>query len=252
MAARNCQRSRRGRRKRKRRMRRILVGIFAFIGGMVVLIVVIALGLGGLAWSRKGVVPAQTILELDLTRRLHEQVSNDPVSGLLLAKAPTVRDVVEALSRAATDNRVVALIAHIGSSGLGLAQIQEIRDAVLAFRDKGKRAVAHAATFGEFDPGNGAYYLATAFDTIYLQPSGDVGLTGLIAETPFLRGTLDKLDLVPRLDHRQEYKNFMNTLTERQYTAPHREATQRVMESQFAQIVQGIATARGLHRSEEH
>src|SRR5262244_456784 len=247
MAARNCQRSRRGRGKRKRRMRRILVGIFAFIGGMVVLIVVIALGLGALAWSRKGVVPAKTILEVDLTRRLHEQPPNDPVSDLLLAKAPIVRDVVEALHRAATDNRVVALMARVGSSGLGLAQIQEIRDAVLAFRDKGKRAVAYATTFGEFNPGNGAYYLATAFDTIYLQPSGDVGLTGLIAETPFVRGTLDKLDLVPRLDHRQEYKNFMNTLTERHYTAPHREATQRVLESQFAQIVQGIATARGLY-----
>ncbi len=228
-------------------MRRILIGGLAFIGGMVVLMVVIALGLGGLAWSRKGVVPAKTILEVDLTRRLHEQPPNDPVSGLLLAKAPTVRDVVEALHRAATDHRVVALIARGGSSGLGLAQIQEVRDAILAFRDKGKRAVAYAATFGEFDPGNGAYYLATAFDTIYLQPSGDVGLTGLMAETPFLRGTLDKLDLVPRLDHRQEYKNFMNTLTERHYTAPHREATQRVLESQFAQIVQGIATARGLY-----
>src|SRR5712691_4664782 len=228
-------------------MRRILVGGLAFIGGMVVLIVVIALGLGGLAWSRKGVVPAKTILEVDLARRLHEQPPNDPVSGLLLAKAPSVRDVVEALHRAATDNRVVALIARVGSSGLGLAQIQEIRDAILAFRDKGKRAVAYATTFGEFAPGNGAYYLATAFDTICLQPSGDVGLTGLMAETPFLRGTLDKLDLVPRLDHRQEYKNFMNTLTERHYTAPHREATQRVLESQFAQIVQGIATARGLY-----
>src|SRR5215475_9330777 len=115
-------------------MRRILVGIFAFIGGMVVLMVVIALGLGVLAWSRKGVVPAKTILEVDLTRRLHEQPPNDPVSGLLLAKAPVVRYVVEALHRAATDNRVVALIARVGSSGVGLAQIQEIRDAVLDLR----------------------------------------------------------------------------------------------------------------------
>jgi len=228
-------------------MRRMLVGGLACIGGMVVLLIVIVLVLGGMAWSRKGVVPAQTILELDLTRRLHEQPPNDPVSALLLARAPTVRDVVEALHRAATDDRVVALIARIGASGLGLAQIQEVRDAVLAFRDKGKRAVAYAATFGEFDPGNGAYYLATAFDTIYLQPSGDVGLVGLMAEAPFLRGTLDKLALVPRLAQRQEYKTFMNTLTERQYTAAHREATQRVLESQFAQIVQGIATARGLY-----
>ena len=228
-------------------MKRILVGGLAFIGALVVLLIIIVLGLGGLAWTHKGTVPAQTILEVDLTRGLQEQALEDPVTSFLLARHPTVRDVVEALQRAATDDRVVALIARIGSARMGLAQLQEVRDAVLAFREKGKRAVAYAATFGEFDAGNGAYYLATAFDTIYLQPSGDVGLTGLVAETPFVRDMLDKLDLVPRLDHRSEYKNFMNTITERHYTAPHREATQRVMESQFAQIVQGIATARGLY-----
>ena len=228
-------------------MKRILVGGLACIGGLVVLVLVIVLVLGGLVWTRKGTVPAKTILEVDLTRGLQEQASDNPVTGLLLARPPTVRDVVEALQRAATDDRVLALIARVGTAGMGLAQLQEVRDAILAFRDKGKRAVAYAATFGEFDTGNGAYYLATAFDTIYLQPSGDVGLTGLMAETPFVRGTLDKLDVVPRLDHRYEYKNFMNTFTERHYTAPHREATQRVLESQFAQIVQGIATARGLH-----
>ena len=228
-------------------MKRILVGGLAFIGALVVLLIIIVLGLGGLAWTHKGTVPAQTILEVDLTRGLQEQALEDPVTSFLLARHPTVRDVVEALQRAATDDRVVALIARIGSARMGLAQLQEVRDAVLAFREKGKRAVAYAATFGEFDAGNGAYYLATAFDTIYLQPSGDVGLTGLVAETPFVRDMLDKLDLVPRLDHRSEYKNFMNTITERHYTAPHREATQRVMESQFAQIVQGVATARGLY-----
>ena len=231
-------------------MKRILVGGLACIGGIVVLLVVVlGLVLGGLVWPHKGTVPAKTILEVDLTRGLDEQTPDNPVTGLVLAKSPTVRDVVEALQRASTDDRVVSLITRVGSAQTGLAQIQEVRDAILAFRDKGKRAVAFATTFGEFAAGNGAYYLATAFDTIYLQPSGDVGLTGLMAETPFVRGTFDKLDLVPRLDHRQEYKNFMNTFTERHYTAPHREATQRVIdrgpflgpEALKAQLVDALA-----------
>jgi protease-4 len=73
-----------------------------------------------------------------------------------------------------------------------------------------------------------------------------VGLTGLSAETPFLRGTLEKLGLTPRLDHRKEYKAAMNLLTERQYTDAHEEAAFRVIESQFGQIVRGIAEARQL------
>ena len=105
------------------------------------------------------------------------------------------------------DERVVGLVAKIGASPMGLALIQEIRDAVAAFANNGKFAVAYAETFGEVGPGNGAYYLATAFNEIYLQPSGDVGLTGLMYECPFVRGTLDKLHVEPRIDHRKEFKN---------------------------------------------
>jgi hypothetical protein len=108
-------------------------------------------------------------------------------------KAQTLRDVVDAIDRGASDDRVVGMIAKIGAAPMGMAQTQEIRDAVQRFRAHKKFAVAYAETFGEFGPGNGAYYLATAFDHIYLQPSGDVGLTGIIMESPFIKGTLSKL-----------------------------------------------------------
>ena len=81
-------------------MKRILVGGLACIGGLVVLLVVIlGLGLGGLLWTHKGTVPAKTILEVDLIHGLDEQTPDNPVTGLVLAKSPTVRDVVEALQR---------------------------------------------------------------------------------------------------------------------------------------------------------
>ena len=102
------------------------------------------------------------------------------------------------------------------------------------------------SAFGESGPGNGAYYLATAFDEIYVQPSGDVGLTGLMAETPFLRGTLDKLGIVPRFSARGKYKTAVNMFTERRFTEAHREAASQLVASQFGQIVRGIAEARKL------
>ena len=191
-------------------------------------------------------VPEKTIVEINFEQEFVEYQTDNSVTGVFSPQASTIRDVVDAMETAANDTRVVALVARIGRNALGLAQLQEIRDAVLAFRQSGKPAIVHAEAFGEFGPGTGAYYLATAFGEIYLQPSGDVGLTGLIYETPFVRGTLDKIGVVPRMDHRREYKSAMNTFTEQKFTAPHRESIQKVMESQFEQIVKGIATARGL------
>jgi protease IV len=213
------------------------LGLLTLLGTLVLLLV---------ALIARETVPRQTILELDLERDLVEWLPQDPVAHALHGRKPAVRDVVDALHRGAEDDRVLALVARVGSGALGFGQVEEIRDAVTAFRASGKPAVLFSETFGEVGPGNGGYYLATAFDEVYLQPSGDLGLTGLIAETPFLRGTLENLDVEPRLDQRHEYKSAMNTFTEEQYTEPHREATEEVLQTVYGSIVRAIAAARQL------
>jgi len=226
--------------------RKLIVGLLAVIGGLAVLaFLIVVVSLAVVMPVRKS-IPGKVILEMDFEKPLVEYVSDEPLARALMREVTTVRDVVEALERASADKRVVGLVARVGSARMGLAVIQEIRDAVVRFADSGKFTVAYSETFGEFGPGNGAYYLATAFDEIYLQPSGDLNLTGLMYETPFLRGTLDKLKVEPRMDHRSEYKNALNILTERKYNQPHREAIEALMNSQFGQIVSGITRARGL------
>ena len=84
-------------------------------------------------------------------------------------------------------------------------------------------AVCWAETFGELAPGNVGYYLATAFDEIWLQPSGDVGLTGFTAEAFFLRGALDKLGVESQMGQRHEYKTAADTFLRSRMT----EATPR-------------------------
>jgi protease-4 len=217
------------------------VRLLATVGALVLLAAIVGVVCVFIA---KRSIPSKVILEVDLEKRLVEYVPDDPVARIVSGRTPTMLDLIEALQRAATDNRVVGLIARVGEAGLPLADVQEIRDAVIAFRHTGKPAIAYAETFGEGGKANGSYYLATAFDKIYLQPSGDVGLAGLMAETPFLRGTLDKLGFVPRLDHRSEYKNAMNELTETKYTPAHKEATEKIVDSTFGQLVAGIAEAR--------
>jgi protease-4 len=194
----------------------------------------------------KGSVPSKTILEVNLESELIEDAPDSAIARYMLSDRPRVRDIVDALDRGAKDDRVVGLVANISAVPMGMAEAQEIRDAVFRFRARKKFAVAYAETFGEFGPGNGAYYMATAFDQIYLQPSGDVGLTGLMIETQFLKGTLDKLGVKFHGDHRYEYKNAFNIYTETKYTDAHKEANTKVMNSWFGQMKSGICDARHL------
>ena len=212
-----------------------ILGALFLIGLVIVTVTVI---------GKKGRVPSRTILEANFDQTLLEDKPATPTAELMLNDKQTLRDVVDAIDRGATDDRVVGLLAKIGAAPMGMAQTQELRDAVLRFRAHKKFAVAYAETFGEFGPGNGAYYLATAFDHIYLQPSGDVGLTGIILESSFIKGTLSKLGMSFHGDHRYEYKNALNFYTETKYTGPHKEAMTAVMNSWFNQMKDGICQAR--------
>jgi protease-4 len=183
---------------------------------------------------------APLILELDLTEGIAEEPPADPVSAVLTMRRTRLADVLDGLRRARTDDRVRALVVKVGGRGIGIARVQELRTAVQEFARAGKLTVAWAETFGDFSPGNVPYYLATAFDRIYLQPSGDVGLTGISMENWFYRGTLDKLGLDFQVGKRHEYKSAAERLTEHGFTGPAREAMERLAASIVEQITEAI------------
>jgi protease IV len=231
-------------------MRRFIVGLFASIGFFTVLAVAAAMLL--VTGLRPSVtpLPGNIVLTADLTRDLPEGASEEPILRLLVGNKPTLREFLDAIEAAGNDSRVKVLLARVGDDEMGLAKIQEVRDAIVAFRGKGKLALAFADSFGEFGPGTRPYYLATAFDEIWLQPLGNVGLTGLYADSPFLKGTLDLLGIVPQFDHREEYKTAMNLLTETKMTPAHREEVNALLTSVAGQIAHGIAQSRKLTETE--
>src|SRR5580658_8315821 len=189
---------------------------------------------------------APLILELDLTDGLTETRPADPVSAVMARHRLVLSDVLDGLRRARDDDRVQVLVVRLGGRGIGMAAVQELRRAVMQLSEAGKRTVAWAESFGEFSAGNVQYYLATAFDTIYLQPSGDLGLTGIAVERVFLRGALDKLGAQFEVAQRYEYKSAAEQVTERGFSGPAREETERLTESVTEQIAQAIAERRQL------
>ncbi len=188
---------------------------------------------------------APLILELDLTEGLAEGPVTDPLSMITARRRGRLLDVIEGLRRARHDDRVRALVAKVGGGRIGLARMQEIREAVADFRQSGKLAVAWAESFGEFTHGNLPYYLATAFDRIYLQPSGSLGLTGVAVEQLFLHDALAKIGVDFQSAKRYEYKTAADNLTERGFTGPAREAAERLAASVAEQLTAAIAERRG-------
>jgi protease IV len=189
---------------------------------------------------------APLILELDLTEGISEEPPSDPLTALTTMRRPRLADVLDGLRRARSDDRVKALVVKVGGRPIGLAQVQELHAAIREFAGSGKLTVAWAETFGDFSPGNVPYYLATAFDRIYLQPSGDLGLTGISVQNWFYRGALDKLGVEFQVGARGEYKSAAERLTEHGFSGPAREALQRLAASIVEQLTGAIAQRLGI------
>lgn len=185
------------------------------------------------------------LLELDLTEVPVVPDANDPLDRLVNRSRHQLRPILRALHDAAADSRVRGLIAKVGGD-LPWALMQELRLGVRAFTASGKPALAWAQSFGEGSSSMTAYVLATAFDTVWLQPGGDLGLLGVGVETTFVRGALDRLGVEPQIEQRHEFKNAADQIMRTEFTAAHRVALDRLAESIFDDAVAMIADGRGL------
>jgi len=194
-------------------------------------------------------LPNQMVLMLDLDAGLVEAQPEGPFAKLG-NNGYTLQQVVQTLDRAANDPRVTGLVARIDDVHLGIAKAQELRDAVADFRKSGKRTVAYSTSLGEGGPGTSAYYTASAFQEIWLQPSGDVGLTGFMVESPFLKDVFDKVGVQPQFGARWEYKSAIETFTQNKFTKENRDSMTQLLDSWNRQVTGGIAQARGLKPDE--
>ena len=152
----------------------------------------------------------------------------------------TVRSYVELIRKAKSDSRIAGILLKPGGlSSPFWAKVQEIRDALDDFKRSGKYVHAWLEYAGERE-----YYLASVADRVYLLPSATLDLTGIASYELFLRGTFDWAGTYPDFLHVGEYKTAINTYLEKGMTAAHREMSESLSRSQYAQLVRGIADGR--------
>ena len=233
-----------------RLVRRVLVGLLATIGAVVLLAVIAG---GFLAWrlaEDRHELPERIVLTADWRSSLSETAGPPDLLDLRFQPAPTVTDTVLALDAAAKDPRVRGLVVRLAETAHGFAVAQELREAVLRFRAAGKFAVAEADTFGELGSGNEGYYIATAFESIALQPGGLVGLTGIAVQVPLARDLLASLGIRVEVLRRAEFKSAFESLTDSELSGANREQLEALLDSLNGQLVTGIAEQRRLSKEE--
>jgi len=171
---------------------------------------------------------------------LNDKIAEEPRKGSLFGGGKrSLFSVIDALHKGAEDPRIDGLLIRFDGLQLDFASAQELRNAISVFRSNGKRVTAFMSVAGNLD-----YYLASAADEIYMDPSGLLELKGLAINSRFYKGTMDKLGIQAQFVHTGPHKTYGDAYSETTLTAAAREQIDWLLDDLYAQFVDGISTGR--------
>lgn len=231
-----------------RRIWRFIVGSLASLGAVVVLIAIIGLSIAIFGPGATESLPDKMVLRVNFEGELRDRRKSE--AFLFEDKDLVLREVLMGLRAAAKDERVTGIAVYMGGFRVNMSTAQELRAAVATLRGAGKSTRLFTEDLGGMGGGSAAYYLASAFDEIWVQPSGGVGLIGIAMEIPYAKGLMDKLEVEPRFGQRHEYKSAVESFTRYGMSDPARENLQTLLGSLYGQLVAGISESRGFDEAE--
>ncbi len=141
--------------------------------------------------DKKADATPKTIAVFTLKTNLKEAPGEESFS-LSPTKPVTLKDLVSRLKKAEKDDKVAAVVLLHEGGTIGTAQVEELRQALASLRAAGKDIYAHCDSVSMKQ-----YVLLCGVTRLSVVPTGDLEVTGLYAEAPYLRGLLDKLGVKP-------------------------------------------------------
>ena len=229
-----------------------LAGLLAVVVGTFLVFflwIFILLGIAG-SMDKSVAVHSESILKIDFSEVLTDAPSSDPLAGIDLMTLQTTRQLslfkaLRAIEAAGADDRIKGIYLRMNGEGgvTGSALLEELREALLEFKQCGKFVVAYNETYSQ-----GQYYLASVADKIYLQPEGGMDWSGMASNVMFYKGLLDKLDLRAEVFRPTacKYKSAVEPFILNKMSPANREQMQALVNSMWGTISGAVCESRGI------
>ena len=191
-----------------------------------------------------------SILHISFNQAIKERSSNNPFESLNLGKLrakqqPGLNDILGEIKNAKTDENIKGIYLDVQSIAAGIATTEEIRNALLDFKKSGKFIYAYAEEYTQ-----GAYYLASVSDKIYLNPQGALTLNGLSSQLTFFKGALDKLEIEPEVIRHGKYKSAIEPFIRANMSEENRTQIAGFIDPIWNHMATNIAASRKLKKEE--
>lgn len=185
-----------------------MLGFFLSIIIVFIICFVVVVGLISSIDSDKTItVSNNSVLFLNLDQAITERTpkktfGNLPIVGGDDKDAIGLNDFLKALKKAKTDDNIKCIYLNVSSPNAGFATLREVRNALIDFKKSHKKIIAYSEVYTQ-----GAYYLASVADKLYLNPEGALEFKGFSSELTFFKGTLEKVGVEMQVIRVGNYKS---------------------------------------------
>jgi protease-4 len=219
--------------------------IFSVISTVFSLFIFIVFAAGLSAIDNK-TVKEKTVIKLDFADQISDKKEENPFAELFGGKEKASQeDVIKAIRQAAKDENVAGILIQARQVQMGLATSEAIRTELVAFRKSGKFIKAFSDVMTE-----GAYYMATAADEIYVAPEGLVELNGIGGTQAFLKGMFAKLEIEPQIFRVGKFKGAVEPFILDKMSDENRKQTGELLNSVYDTMIADMAKSRGISTTE--
>ncbi|AQG79129.1 signal peptide peptidase SppA [Spirosoma montaniterrae] len=216
--------------------------LFSFVGFLLLIGLTAALSSSA---DTKVDVKENSVLKLNLDKPIQERSTENPFEGFGpvsgSGSALGLIEIKQALKAAKDDDNIEGIYLQAEEIQAGWATIEEIRNALIDFKQSKKFVYAYAETMSEK-----GYYVASVADKIYLNPAGGMEWNGLNAELMFFKGTLDKLGLKPEIFKVGDFKSAVEPFVRENMSDPNRLQVSSFLNSINDHMLVKVAQTRGL------
>ncbi len=218
----------------------ILSSIVLFIIGMVTLFGIMA------ASDTETIVKKNSVMILDLNGTLVERTQEDPLgilSQLFNDDSNTygLDDILSSIKKAKENEDIKGIYLQANSLGTSYASLQEIRNALLDFKESGKFVIAYADSYTQ-----GLYYLSSAADKVLLNPKGMIEWRGIASTPLFYKDLLQKIGVEMQIFKVGTYKSAVEPFIATEMSPANREQVTTFISSIWSQVTEGVSASRNI------
>lgn len=195
-----------------------------------------------LSSSTEVTIADNSVLYLKLDAPISELEVDDPLTELFPGAGESgigLLQLKQAILHAKDDAKIKGIYLNLSLISAGIATVAEIRSSLQEFRQSGKWVVAYSDYYSE-----GAYYLSSVADKIYLNPEGQVEFNGLAIEAMFFKKMFDKLDIKPQVFRVGDFKSAVEPFLREDMSDENRLQLNSMINSIYGQMLLEIAESR--------